>query len=166
MPAAERPDRATDEDEPRDDLDDASERPPSGAPHKGGVILGLGITSLVLAVLSLLGEGCTAGGGSFCGACCGAILLVAWLPLVLGMVVAVVGAILGLIASLLGRRDLAKIDGGLMDESGRGSTKSGMICGIIGTVLCVLDLLCGVAVLILWIAGFSAMVINAGSNPQ
>jgi hypothetical protein len=165
-PAAGRSRRAAEDDRPRGDSDDADARPrPSGAPHKGGVLLGLGITSVVLAVLSLLTGGCSSGGGTFCAACCPWIVLVAWMPLVVAMLVALVGAILGLIASLLGQRDLGRMNRGEMDSSGRGSTKAGMICGIVGSVICVLDMLCGVVILILWIAGIGVLAASgAGGN--
>jgi predicted Zn finger-like uncharacterized protein len=162
--AAGRSRRAAEDDRPRDDaddVDDVDDRPrPGGAPHKGGLLLGLGITSVVLAVLSLLAEGC-----SSTGTCCTLIMCVAWLPLVVAMLMSLVGAILGLVASLLGHRDLGRMNRGEMDSSGRGSTKSGMICGIAGAVLGVLDLLCGIVILILWIAGIGlAAAGNAGGH--
>jgi hypothetical protein len=156
-PAAGRSSRRAAADEPpRRRADDEDDGPRSrGAPHKGGLLLGLGITSVVLAVLSLLTGGCSSGGGTFCAACCPWIVLVAWMPLVVAMLMALVGAILGLIASLLGQRDLGRMNRGEMDSSGRGSTKASMICGIVGTVIGVLDMLCGIVFLILWIAGIS-----------
>jgi hypothetical protein len=160
-PATGRSRRPAEDDRPRDDADDADDRPrPGGAPHKGGVLLGLGITSLVFAVFSMLAEGC-----SSTGTCCTLIMCVAWMPLVVAMLMALVGAVLGLIASLLGQRDLGRMNRGEMDSSGRGSTKAGMICGIAGSVVCVLDLLCGVVILILWIAGIGlAAAGNAGGH--
>ena len=162
-PAAGRSRRAAEDDRPRGDSDDADARPrPSGAPHKGGVLLGLGITSLVFAVFSLLAEGC-----SSTGTCCTVIMCVAWMPLVVAMLLALVGAVLGLVASLLGQRDLGRMNRGEMDSSGRGSTKAGMICGIVGSVICVLDMLCGVVILILWIAGIGLAAAGnvGGHNP-
>jgi predicted Zn finger-like uncharacterized protein len=163
--------RAADDDPPRD-ADDADDRPrddendqprSGGAPHKGGLLLGLGITSVVLAALSLLSEGCASS-----GTCCTLIMCVAWMPLAVSMLMALVGAILGLFASILGHRDLGKMNRGEMDRSGRGSTKGGMICGIVGSVLCVLDLLCGIVILILWIAGIglAAMGGAGGDVPR
>jgi len=46
-----------------------------------------------------------------------------------------IGLILGLIAWLMGRADLGKINRGAMDETGRGMTQAGWICGILGTLL-------------------------------
>ena len=135
-------------------------RDPAALPTRGGVLLGLGTTSLVFAVLSLLAEGC-----SSTGTCCTLIMCVAWMPLVVAMLLALVGAVLGLVASLLGQRDLGRMNRGEMDSSGRGSTKAGMICGIVGSVICVLDMLCGVVILILWIAGIGVLAASgAGGN--
>ncbi len=44
-------------------------------------------------------------------------------------------AFLGIASWTRGRRELAAIDSGLMDPSGRGMTQAGMILGIITTVL-------------------------------
>jgi hypothetical protein len=76
-------------------------------PHRGGLILGLGISGVVLGVLGLM--------------CC------ALLP--------VIGLGLSIPAWVMGRRDLQAIVAGTMDPTGQGPTRSGMILGIIGTVL-------------------------------
>ena len=47
---------------------------------------------------------------------------------------------LGIAAWVMGKGDLAKIDAGLMDPTGRGTTQAGMVLGIIGTVLIVVQL--------------------------
>jgi len=60
------------------------------------------------------------------------------LILVLGIVSIVIHALglpIGLPAWIMGRRDLAKMDRGEMDPSGRSTTQAGYICGIIGTIL-------------------------------
>lgn len=44
----------------------------------------------------------------------------------------------------MGKGDLQKMDQGLMEEKDRGTTKAGMICGIIGTILIVCGLVFGV----------------------
>ena len=49
---------------------------------------------------------------------------------------------LGIASWIMGAADLRKIDQGRMDPSGRGPTKAGHICGIIGTILSILGLLC------------------------
>ena len=46
--------------------------------------------------------------------------------------------IFGLLAITMGGADLKEMDAGRMDPSGRGMTKAGQICGIIGLVLWVL----------------------------
>ena len=79
----------------------------SAAPHRGGLILALGIIGLV--------------------AC----------------------APVGIFAWVMGKKDLAAIDGGSMDPTGRGTTQAGMVCGIVATVLLGLQII----VLIIVIAG-------------
>jgi hypothetical protein len=84
-------------------------------PHRGTLVLVLGILSLVF---SLAGIVCY---GYF------------------------VGFPLGLTAWILGHYDLGKMARNEMDPAGRNNTQAGMICGIIGTVLSALVLLvcCG-----------------------
>jgi hypothetical protein len=43
----------------------------------------------------------------------------------------------------MGNNDLRAIKAGRMDPSGEASTKAGQICGIIGTALGVVGLICG-----------------------
>ena len=63
-----------------------------------------------------------------------------------------------------GMRDLGAMNRGEMDSTGRGSTKAGMICGIIGTVLCVLEILCGAAMLILWLVAGIGLTAAGGAG--
>jgi hypothetical protein len=53
------------------------------------------------------------------------------------------GFILGPIAWSMGNTDMQEIRAGRMDPEGEGTTNAGRICGIIGTILGVLGLLCG-----------------------
>lgn len=98
-------------------------------PHRGGLLMGLGIASIALGALGLTGVCC----------CFLDILPIAGLPC-------------GLCAWLMGQGDLKRIDQGTLDPDGRGSTQGGYICGIIGTALCGLDLLCSAAWFILSLA--------------
>ncbi len=79
-------------------------------PHRGGLILALGILSLVFAPLGTL--------------CCFPFGLLC-LPV-------------GIRAWVMGAADLRKIRAGNMDPSGRGLTQAGMILGIVATLLTVL----------------------------
>jgi hypothetical protein len=88
-------------------------------PHRSGVILTLGIVSIIAGAL---------------GFCCYGIPAVVALPT-------------GLSAWLLGQADLRQMDQGVMDGDGRSNTHGGIICGIIGTILGGLDVACGVAAL-------------------
>ncbi|MDP1561858.1 MAG: DUF4190 domain-containing protein [Pirellulaceae bacterium] len=60
--------------------------------------------------------------------------------LVFGILGLVMCPILGVVAWVMGRSDIAKMDAGQMDPTGRGNTQAGMICGIIASVLLVLQL--------------------------
>jgi hypothetical protein len=62
------------------------------------------------------------------------------LILVLGILSMIFFPPLGIVAILMGRGDLAEIDAGQRDPEGRTSTKVGYICGIIGTILLVLNI--------------------------
>jgi hypothetical protein len=87
-------------------------------PHRGSMITTLGIISIVAGTV----------GAAVCG-----------------MVGGFLAIGLGITAVLMGRSDLRQIDAGSMDADGRGQTKSGIICGIVGIVLGILIvLLCGV----------------------
>jgi hypothetical protein len=65
-------------------------------------------------------------------------------PLILtfGILGITIFAPLGIVAWVLGHQDLARMKRGEMDPSGESTTMAGMVCGIIGTVLWGLGLLC------------------------
>jgi hypothetical protein len=83
------------------------------APHRGGLILGLGIGSVIAGGLGIV--------------CC--LLPPISIPL-------------GAVSWIMGQGDLRRIDAGAMDPDGRGSTKGGYICGIIGCALGIVGLVC------------------------
>jgi len=60
--------------------------------------------------------------------------------LVLGIIGIVMVSFLGIFAWVMGRKDLAKMDAGQMDSEGRGLTMAGMICGIVATVIFILQI--------------------------
>jgi hypothetical protein len=76
-------------------------------PHRGGLVLTLGIISIVAGTV-----GC---------------VVCIWLS-------GVIGLGFGVTAVLMGRTDLRQMDAGTMDPDGRGLTKAGLICGIVGMV--------------------------------
>jgi hypothetical protein len=98
-----------DEDDEDDDLeyDDIRRRRRHHdfAPHRGGLILALGIVGLV------------------------------------GWLVCTILIVLGPIAWILGSADLREIHAGRMDPDGKGLTRAGQVCGIIGTIFMILGLL-------------------------
>jgi hypothetical protein len=67
-------------------------------PHRGGLVLGLGIASLVFS--------------------CGCL-----------------GTVLGIFAIVMGNKDLAQMDSGAMEPSGRSSTQTGRTLGIVGVAM-------------------------------
>ena len=77
------------------------------------------------------------------------------------VVLPVAGIPMGAFAWIMGQGDLKKMDQGLLDSDGRGSTQAGYICGIIGTALGALSVLCSVVLIILrLVLGFSMMANN------
>jgi predicted Zn finger-like uncharacterized protein len=93
--------REAEDDEDEDEYDRGRRRRRDYQPHRAGLILALGITSLFFAHI-----------------------------------------ILGPIAWILGNSDLREMRAGRMDPEGEGSTNAGRICGIIGTAMGALGLLC------------------------
>jgi hypothetical protein len=67
--------------------------------------------------------------------------------LVLGILGLIVCGPLGIAAWVMGKGDLAKIDAGLMDPTGRGTTQAGMVLGIIGTVLIIVQVGLGILIM-------------------
>ena len=61
--------------------------------------------------------------------------------LVLGILGIPVCFICGIIAWVMGNKDLAAMDAGLMDPSGRDQTNAGRTCGIVGTIIGILAVL-------------------------
>jgi hypothetical protein len=109
-------------------------------PHRGGLILGLGIASLGIWLLSLV--------GSMVIPCCGMSGLIS-----LGMAIP---------AWIMANADLAAMNAGAMDPLGRGSTEGGKICAIISVVIHILAFLAIVILAILGIAFFAATAPRGG----
>ena len=118
-PAA-KPRRARREDEYDDDYDDDDynyrrrRRRRDLTPHRGGVVLAMGILSLVI------------------------------LPIIFGP-----------IAWVMANNDLREMRAGRMDPDGESNTNAGRICGIIGTVMGIIGLVC--------CAGWLVMVAGLGA---
>jgi len=96
-------------------------------PHRGSLILGLGLSSVISAVVLCM--------------CCSAL--------------GVVSLGLGIAAWVMGARDLKAMASGAMDPRGHSSTQGGMVCGIIGAILGFLGLLMTL-VMVLFYAGAAA----------
>jgi LSD1 subclass zinc finger protein len=88
-------------------------------PHRGSLVLTLGIISLVVTVFA---------------PCC-----------MVSAVTGLVGVALGATAWVMGRGDLAKMEQKLVDRAGHGPTQGGYVCGIIGAILNALIVLGNVA---------------------
>jgi hypothetical protein len=82
----------------------------------------------------------------------------ATLVLVLGILGLVVCQPIGVAAWVMGSNDLKEMDAGIMDPSGRGQTQAGKICGLIATILLILSVLVGIALLVLFMVGAGAAV--------
>jgi hypothetical protein len=101
---------------------------PGVRPHRGGLVMTLGIISCGLAVVGLV--------------ICNLLELIA-LPM-------------GIVALTMARKDLKAIAQGTMDRAGQGQTMAGLITGIIGTVLSSLGLLLVVALLVIYLVALGA----------
>ena len=75
------------------------------------------------------------------------------LILVLGILSIVLCGPLGIFAWIMGGSDLKEMDAGTMDPSGRDTTKAGRICGIIGTVFLLVQIVCGIGLILLMLVG-------------
>lgn len=82
------------------------------------------------------------------------------LILVLGIVGIVGCQFLGPVAWVMGNNDLAAMNAGRMDPSGRGLTDAGRICGIIATVLLGLTLVAVVGMLVFGLVVGTAAATN------
>jgi hypothetical protein len=109
-------------------------------PHRSGLILTLGIVSIV------------------CGAL--GIALFCCVPLPILFVAAGFGC--GIPAWVMGHRDLAKMRAGVMDPRGQGTAYGGRVCGIIGTILNIIGLLIGVGMGVVFVF---QMMMAAGAAP-
>jgi hypothetical protein len=88
-------------------------RPGRGQPHRGVIVMVLGIIGIVVSLLS------------YFVFCC---------PF-LGLPAGLLGLGLGLGGAIMGGADLKKINAGIMDVDGKGMTLAGLICGIVGSVV-------------------------------
>jgi hypothetical protein len=97
-------------------------------PHRGGLVLTLGIVGLVMAgVMSPM-------------FCCPFVGMISAFP-----------ATLTVPAWVLGMRDLGRMRRGEIDPEGRASTQSGMICGIIGSSVAAGGLLVQLVMIVLYL---------------
>jgi hypothetical protein len=117
------------------------------APHRGGLVMTLGLVSLCLIAVDGL-----------CSCCGGA------LGMFISTGISAVGLGLGIPAWVMGQKDLKRMRSGEMDERGRGNTQTGYICGMVGTILHGLSVVCGGIVLIFVVAmqGVSLMSTSSG----
>ena len=75
----------------------------------------------------------------------------------LGILSIVCCFICGIVAWVMGNNDLRQMTAGTMDPSGRGLTKAGKICGIVGIVL-------QIVWLVLWLLGVGFFAISHMSH--
>src|SRR6185295_11718960 len=129
-----------------------SEASDGGRPGRGGMLLTFGIVSIVLSLVAVI---------------CLCVPFGAF-----GMpILPVIGLGLGVPALMMGRGDLARIKAGEISRASQGSTQGGFICGIIGTILNALMLLCSCVFVILIFAGLglpafmNASKVGGGQGP-
>ena len=103
-----------------------------GAPHRGAIVLVLGIFSLIMGLPAII---------CFC------------LIFPLAFPAGLISLALGIPAIVMARTDLEKMNRNQMDRSGYGTTNAGFILAIIGVVLSILGIIGGIAFLILFIVG-------------
>ena len=131
-PKALRAKNIVDEDEDDDEDDRRSRRGADlrseGQPHRGGMILTLGIISTVSSVLAVPTEF----GVGLCSCCC---VFVGMIGLPVACLFMVGGLSCGIPAIVMGQRDLRRMREGELNPSGRGKTLGGLICGIVGVAL-------------------------------
>lgn len=75
-----------------------------------------------------------------------AILTIGIISIFAACACAIAGWVLGAIAINMANTDLAQMSIGRMDQSGRGNTQAGKICGIIGVILGVINAIAGIAI--------------------
>ncbi|MBX3389159.1 MAG: hypothetical protein KF691_06850 [Phycisphaeraceae bacterium] len=85
---------------------------------------------------------------------------------ILSLLIGCAGWILGIIAWTMANRDLALMDRGMMQSTGRGTTQAGKICGIVSVCLHALGLLIGLVwlIFVVGILGIAAAA-SGGKHP-
>jgi hypothetical protein len=104
------------------------------APHRGGMVVVMGVLSVVLSAMGVFGAVC---------ACFGLF----WLA----------GLVLGILSWLFGHSDLGQMDRGNMDPEGRSPNRTGYICGIVGTSLSVVTVFCCMGRVLVTLAGVTLL---------
>ncbi len=130
----------------RREEDDYEPERESRNPGRGTMLLVFGIVSVVSAVLTGL---------------CAIVPFVR----VVSIVIPFIGLTFGILAWVMGSGDLKKINRGSISRNARGSTQGGFVCGIIGTILNSLILVCGCVGLIAVLATGFAFFKAASSLP-
>jgi hypothetical protein len=87
------------------------------------------------------------------------------LILVFGILGIVVCVIFGIVAWVMGNKDLAMMQAGMMDRTGEGLTKAGKICGMVGVGLTVLGICVWTGIMVLGLAGAAASAGAGAGGP-
>jgi hypothetical protein len=106
------------------------EHPGGYQPHRGNLVITLGLVSIGAGLVAVLAS---------------CILAVAGVPAMIGLGIGGIALGAGIPATLLGLKDSRRIKDGAMDPAGQGMTTGGWICGLIGAILGALEFLCCVA---------------------
>jgi hypothetical protein len=78
------------------------------------------------------------------------------LILVMGILGLMVCGVVGIFAWMMGKKDLELMSIGQMDKEGEALTKVGYILGIVGTILFLIQLLCVVGYILLFVVAVAA----------
>jgi hypothetical protein len=167
--SATRSTRDEDDDEDRAELDDDSDetdRPSrrgrsirrNQLPHRGGLLLTLGISSIVAGVISVPAEF----GLGLCTLCCplGVFAMAA------AGVIMLIGLGCGIPAVFMAQSDLRMMGEGTRDPDGRGATRAGWICAIIGIVLNVLSIVVSVVLIVVYGTALFTAAATAPPTPN
>jgi uncharacterized membrane protein HdeD (DUF308 family) len=127
-------------------------------PHRGGLLLTLGIVSLATGILAVPAEF----GLGLCTLCCplGAFAMIA------AGVLMVIGLGCGIPAVVMAPRDLRMMGEETRDPAGRGMTMGGLVCAIIGLILNVLSIIATVVLLVVYGAALFTSAAAGATTPN
>lgn len=95
----------------------------------------------------------------------GTVLTMGILSIVGAFMCGILGIIFGIIGLKMSKEDLARMDAGSMDPSGRSNTGAGRICSIIGLVISACNIVIGILWVIFTFVLVGAAAVSGAANP-